>query len=124
MAMILITHDLGIIAKSAQRVVVMYAGAKVEEADVFTLFEKPSHPYTIALMQSLPVLGRKNKFLSEIEGVVPAPYRDITGCRFADRCSEVIGQCYKETPKLIEIDKGHLVACIRRTKNEQSFVNR
>ena len=118
MAMILITHDLGIIAKSAQRVVVMYAGVKVEEADVFTLFEKPSHPYTIALMQSLPVLGRKNKFLSEIKGVVPAPYRDIAGCRFADRCSEVIGQCYKKTPKLIEINKGHLVACIRRTKNE------
>ena len=118
MAMILITHDLGIIAKSAQRVVVMYAGAKVEEADVETLFERPSHPYTIALMRSLPVLGRKEKFLEEIKGVVPAPYRDIPGCKFSDRCPEVIGQCYKESPKLTEINKGHLVACIRRTKNE------
>jgi peptide/nickel transport system ATP-binding protein len=117
MAMILITHDLGIIAKSAQRVVVMYAGVKVEEADVDCLFEKPGHPYTIALMRSLPVLGRKEKFLHEIKGVVPPPYREITGCKFADRCSEVIGQCYKESPKLTEIKKGHLVACIRRTKN-------
>ena len=118
MAMILITHDLGIIAKSAQRVVVMYAGVKVEEADVETLFEKPSHPYTIALMRALPVPGRKEKFLKEIKGVVPAPYRDIPGCKFADRCPEVIGQCYKEFPKLKEINKGHLVACIRRTTNE------
>jgi peptide/nickel transport system ATP-binding protein len=118
MAMILITHDLGIIAKSAQRVVVIYAGVKVEEADVEALFERPSHPYTIALMRSLPVLGRKEKFLEEIKGVVPAPYRDIPGCKFADRCTEVIGQCYQESPELKEIDKGHLVACIRRTKNE------
>jgi len=117
MAMILITHDLGIIAKSAQRVVVMYAGVKVEEADVEFLFEKPSHPYTIALMRSLPVLGREDKFLKEIKGVVPPPYRDIPGCKFADRCPEVIGQCYKERPKLTEISKGHMVACIRRTKN-------
>ena len=116
MAMILITHDLGIIAKSAQRVVVMYAGVKVEEADVEALFERPSHPYTIALMRSLPVLGRKEKFLEEIKGVVPAPYRDIPGCKFVDRCTEVIGQCYQESPELKEIDKGHLVACIRRTK--------
>ena len=118
MAMILITHDLGIIAKSAQRVVVMYAGVKVEEADVETLFEKPSHPYTIALMRALPVLGRKEKFLKEIKGVVPAPYRDIPGCKFADRCPEMIEQCYEERPQLTEIHKDHLVSCIRRTKNE------
>ena len=118
MAMILITHDLGIIAKSAQRVVVMYAGVKVEEADVESLFEKPSHPYTIALMRSLPVLGRKEKLLEEIKGVVPAPYRDIPGCKFADRCTEVIEPCYQKIPELKEIAKGHLVACIRRTKNE------
>jgi oligopeptide/dipeptide ABC transporter ATP-binding protein len=114
MAMILITHDLGIIAKSAQRVVVMYAGEKVEEADVVSLFEKPNHPYTIALMQSLPVLGRKEKFLREVKGVVPAPYRDILGCKFADRCPEMIDRCQKEKPQLREIEKGHLVACIRR----------
>jgi peptide/nickel transport system ATP-binding protein len=114
MAMILITHDLGVIAKAARRVVVMYAGEKVEEADVLSLFETPGHPYTIALMQSLPVLGRKEKFLAEIKGVVPPPYREIAGCKFADRCPEMIAQCQNARPQLKEIQKGHLVACIRR----------
>ena len=114
MAMILITHDLGIVAKSAQRVVVMYAGEKVEEAGVDRLFEKPGHPYTIALMKALPVLGRKEKFLEEIKGMVPAPYREIPGCKFADRCSEVIAACHQKRPPLKEIEAGHTVACIRR----------
>jgi peptide/nickel transport system ATP-binding protein len=114
MAMILITHDLGIIAKSAQRVVVMYAGEKVEEAGVQNLFESPSHPYTIALIQSLPILGRKDKYLKEIKGVVPAPHRDIQGCKFADRCSEMIPRCLNEKPQLKDIANDHLVACHRR----------
>jgi peptide/nickel transport system ATP-binding protein len=118
MAMILITHNLGIVAKSAQRVVVMYAGEKVEEADVISLFEKPRHPYTIALMKSLPVLGRKEKFLKEIKGVVPAPYKDIPGCKFADRCPESIPSCRRKRPQLVEIEKGHQVACIRRAGHE------
>ena len=114
MAMILITHDLGIVAKIAQRVVVMYAGLKVEEACVRDLFEHPCHPYTIALMKSLPVLGRTEKFLSEIKGVVPPPYRHIPGCRFAERCSEAITACHSKSPEMKEIQKGHWVACIRR----------
>jgi oligopeptide/dipeptide ABC transporter ATP-binding protein len=114
MAMILITHDLGVIANSAQRVVVMYAGEKVEESDVLTLFERPGHPYTIALMQSLPVLGRKEKFLEEIKGTVPPPHRDIIGCKFADRCPEMIPQCQRARPQIKEIEAGHLVACFRR----------
>jgi oligopeptide/dipeptide ABC transporter ATP-binding protein len=114
MAMILITHDLGIIAKSAQRVVVMYAGEKVEEAGIQSLFQSPSHPYTMALIQSLPVLGRKEKFLREIKGVVPAPYRDIQGCKFADRCVEMIPRCRIEKPQLRKIASGHQVACLRR----------
>lgn len=114
MAMILITHNLGIIAKSAQRVVVMYAGEKVEEANVIRLFENPSHPYTIALMRSLPVLGRNKKHLEEIKGVVPAPYREIAGCKFADRCYEMTTACRKIRPQLKEIAPGHLVACIHR----------
>jgi oligopeptide/dipeptide ABC transporter ATP-binding protein len=114
MAMILITHDLGVIANSSQRVVVMYAGEKVEESDVLTLFERPVHPYTIALMQSLPVLGRKEKFLEEIKGAVPSPYRNIIGCKFADRCPEMIPQCQRARPQIKEIETGHLVACIRR----------
>ena len=114
MAMILITHDLGIVAKFAQRVVVMYAGEKVEEAGVDSLFEKPGHPYTIALMKSLPVLGRQEKYLNEIKGVVPVPYREIAGCKFADRCPEVIPDCHRQRPSLTEIETGHLVACVRR----------
>jgi len=114
MAMILITHDLGIVAKFAQRVVVMYAGEKVEEAAVGALFEKPAHPYTMALMKSLPVLGRREKYLAEIKGVVPAPYREIQGCKFAERCPEMIADCHAQRPPLNEVETGHLVACIRR----------
>lgn len=111
MAMILITHNLGIVAKAARRVVVMYAGEKVEEADVSSLFERPRHPYTIALMNSIPVLGRSEKFLEEIKGVVPTPYRSIQGCKFADRCPEAMERCQRERPQLKETGKGHLVAC-------------
>ena len=111
MAMILITHNLGIVAKAARRVVVMYAGEKVEEADVSSLFERPRHPYTIALMNSIPVRGRAEKFLEEIKGVVPTPYRSILGCKFADRCPEAMERCQRERPQLKETGKGHLVAC-------------
>jgi peptide/nickel transport system ATP-binding protein len=114
MAMILITHDLGIIAECAQRVVIMYAGEKVEEAGVEKLFQNPGHPYTIALIQSLPVLGRKKKWLRDIRGVVPAPFREFQGCKFAERCSEMVDACRIEKPPLVEIESGHWVACIRR----------
>jgi peptide/nickel transport system ATP-binding protein len=114
MAMILITHDLGIVANFAKRVVVMYAGEKVEEAPVGTLFDAPSHPYTMALMRSLPVLGRKEKYLKEIKGMVPLPFREISGCKFAERCPEVLDRCHRERPALREIGRGHQVACIRR----------
>lgn len=113
MTMILITHNLGIVAKAAERVAVMYAGEKVEEADVFSLFEKPRHPYTIALMKSIPILGRSEKFLKEVKGVVPAPYFEISGCKFADRCPEAMRRCQREKPQLREVEKGHLVACFR-----------
>jgi len=115
MAMILITHDLGIIAGSAQRVVVMYAGEKVEEAPVAGLFHHAAHPYTAALIQSLPVLGRRETFLKEIKGMVPPPHQDIPGCKFADRCHEAVDACRRRRPQLKEIEPGHLVACIRRT---------
>jgi oligopeptide/dipeptide ABC transporter ATP-binding protein len=111
MAMILITHDLGIIANSAQRVVVMYAGEKVEEADVLALFEEPRHPYTIALLKSLPVLGKTKKFLSEITGVVPPPFREMQGCKFRERCPEAMERCREERPRLRDVEDGHAVAC-------------
>jgi len=111
MAMILITHDLGIIANSAQRVVVIYAGEKVEEADVFSIFDNPAHPYTLALMKSVPRLGEKKKFLNELEGVVPPPFKEIKGCKFAERCPEATQKCRRQRPSLRDVGKGHLVAC-------------
>ena len=113
MAMILITHNLGIVAKAAQRVVVMYAGEKVEEADIYALFERPAHPYTIALMRSIPVLKGSEGFLKEIKGVVPTAFTVIRGCKFADRCPEAMDRCHREKPQLREREKGHLVACFR-----------
>ena len=114
MATILITHDLGIVAQIAQRVMVMYAGEKVEEADVVSLFETPLHPYTLALLASLPVPGRRQKFLKEIKGTVPPPYREVAGCKFADRCPEAYDRCRRRKPPLRSRDKKHRVACWRR----------
>ncbi|MBW1778638.1 MAG: ABC transporter ATP-binding protein [Deltaproteobacteria bacterium] len=114
MAMMLITHDLGVVANAAQRVVVMYAGVKVEEAHADTLFKTPAHPYTAALLKSIPTPGKKVKFLPEIRGIVPAPTRKIVGCKFAERCPEVIPACREERPGLREVETRHWVACIRR----------
>ena len=86
-AIILITHDLGVVAEMAQRVVVMYAGRKVEEADVFDLFERPLHPYTLGLLNSMPRLDDDSqKRLTEIPGMVPSLRTEIIGCAFAPRC--------------------------------------
>jgi oligopeptide/dipeptide ABC transporter ATP-binding protein len=113
MAMILITHNLGIVAQAAQRVIVMYAGEKLEEGDTISVFENPRHPYTIALIASIPVLGKRGEFLKEIKGVVPPPYRVVQGCKFADRCPEAMERCHQEKPLLKEIEEGHWVACFR-----------
>ena len=115
-AIILITHDLGVIAESAQRVVVMYAGRKVEEALVEGLFERPRHPYTLGLMRSVPRLDKaalmvKPKRLMEIPGMVPA-LKDIpAGCIFAPRCTFVVARCRTECPPLEEHAPGHWSAC-------------
>ena len=114
MALVLITHDLGVVANFARRVVVMYAGKKVEEAPVDTLFRSPGHPYTRALLQSVPVLGRNEKFLKEIKGMVPPPFQEIKGCRYARRCSEAEDACRRVDPPLKTIAPGHLVACLKR----------
>ncbi|HEY1960376.1 MAG TPA: ABC transporter ATP-binding protein [Polyangiaceae bacterium] len=115
MAVILITHDLGVIAEYAKDVVVMYAGRVVERATVKEIFERPLHPYTRGLLGSIPVpkRGEERKRLPTIEGVVP-DLRDLPpGCRFADRCPMVIEDCRKAEPALREIEPGHLVRCIR-----------
>ena len=116
-AIIMITHDLGVVAETAQRVVVMHAGRKVEEATVEELFAVPLHPYTRGLMRAIPRLdvdaedqGRRSR-LQEIPGMVPVLTQVITGCAFAPRCPFATAQCSAERPPLIESRPGHLAAC-------------
>jgi oligopeptide/dipeptide ABC transporter ATP-binding protein len=117
MGLILITHDLGVVAQTAQRVIVMYAGKKVEEADVETLFAKPRHPYTRGLMASIPAVPtqqtRGNDRLAEIPGTVPALTRLPQGCAFAPRCALAIDRCHAEYPPLRDYGGSHLAACWR-----------
>jgi peptide/nickel transport system ATP-binding protein len=116
-AVILITHDLGVVAETCQRVVVMYAGRKVEEASVLELFDRPAHPYTRGLLASIARgrAGARTKRLQEIPGVVPSLKEPIVGCAFAPRCSHAMDRCLQEAPALRDIgssDVGaHLSAC-------------
>lgn len=111
-SIILITHDLGVVAEMAQRVVVMYAGRKVEEADVKELFASPLHPYTRGLMNSMPKLDeRESKRLEEIPGMVPSLREPIVGCAFAPRCVHATDKCRKETPVLEQKKSDHFAAC-------------
>jgi peptide/nickel transport system ATP-binding protein len=116
-AVVLITHDLGVVAETCQRVVVMYAGRKVEEASVLELFDRPAHPYTRGLLASV-ARGRADaraKRLQEIPGVVPSLKEPIVGCAFAPRCSHAIDRCHQETPALHDVGSSdatpHLAAC-------------
>ncbi|MEM6905131.1 MAG: ABC transporter ATP-binding protein, partial [Pseudomonadota bacterium] len=111
MAIVWITHDLGVVAGIADRVAVMYGGAIVEEAEVSRLFANPQHPYTRALLQTMPSLeGARNRLFS-IAGQPPHLSARPTACPFAPRCSEVLEGCLSANPALSEIDQGHLVAC-------------
>ncbi|WP_439870312.1 ABC transporter ATP-binding protein [Pseudomonas syringae] len=112
-AMILITHDLGVVAEVADEVMVMYAGRVVESGSVKTLFDDPQHPYTIGLMGSMPSIGPREGRLATINGRVPTPAEMPGGCRFAGRCPFVIQQCRDERPPLLELSPGHFAACIR-----------
>jgi peptide/nickel transport system ATP-binding protein len=115
--LILITHDLGVVAQTAQRVIVMYAGKKVEEATVEALFENPRHPYTRGLMASMPavlLLGSKNDArLVEIPGMVPSLTNLPAGCAFAPRCGLAIERCRAEYPPLQDWGDDHFAACWR-----------
>lgn len=111
MGMILITHDLGVVAETCDRVVVMYAGRKVEEAAVVELFEQPLHPYTRALMASMPAMNTRAKRLTEIPGIVPALHALGQGCAFAPRCPLAMDRCRQEAPVLTAHGHGHVVAC-------------
>ena len=113
MSVILITHNLGVIAETAQRVAVMYAGRIVEYADVRPIFASPKHPYTQGLLQSIPRMdqdqGRKKR-LEAIPGLVPSLLELPKGCKFSNRCKFVFDRCVEEPP-LIEVAPGHLVRC-------------
>ena len=112
MAMIFITHDLGVVAETADRVVVMYAGRKVEEAGVDALFETPLHPYTAGLIGATPIPGAERAArLADIPGMVPALNALPAGCAFADRCPRVMDRCRQEMPRLTQPAPGRLVAC-------------
>jgi oligopeptide/dipeptide ABC transporter ATP-binding protein len=111
-AIMLITHDLGVVAEIAHRVIVMYAGRIVEEAPVGLLFADPQHPYTLGLLGSIPRLGSDgDERLTAIEGVVPNPYALPPGCRFSPRCPLADEKCRAEQPTLREIAPGHRAAC-------------
>ena len=111
MSVIMITHDLGVIAEVAQRVIVMYAGKIVEEADVRTIFKNPQHPYTVGLIKSIPVLNQKIERLSVIKGTVPNPTEFPSGCRFHDRCPIADERCKMELPPMETVSENHFVAC-------------
>ena len=111
MAILIITHDLGVIAELADDVIVMYAGQIVESAPVSALFNDPQHPYTIGLLGSIPRLDVERDRLSTIEGTVPSPARQPAGCRFAPRCPFSDARCHAEPPPLRMMAPGHEVAC-------------
>ncbi len=111
MSMLLITHDLGIVAENADRVLVMYCGKVMEEAKVKTLFRSPLHPYTMGLMACIPKMDARVDRLQAIPGYVPHPSQYPAGCRFSSRCSRVMERCKAEMPELMEIEDGHKVRC-------------
>ena len=111
MAILIITHDLGVIAEIADEVIVMYAGKIVESAPVKQLFADPQHPYTIGLLGSIPRLGEYRERLATIEGSVPSPANQPRGCRFSPRCPFSDARCHDEPPPLRALEEGHAVAC-------------
>ena len=111
MSMIMITHDLGVVAEIAERVAVMYAGRIVETSQVVPLFTNPSHPYTWGLLGSMPWVDREQERLSPIAGIVPNPFEYPAGCKYSTRCPLVDDKCRQQEPDLIEVEPGHLSAC-------------
>ena len=114
-AILFITHDLGVIAEMAQNVAVMYAGKVMEYTDVKTIFTDPKNPYTIGLLQSIPVLGRETKEnrLKTISGVVPSLLNLPTGCLYNDRCPDVFADCHHVEPEMYPVAENHFVRCLQ-----------
>lgn len=114
-SIMLITHDLGVVAEICDRVVVMYGGKVVEEGDVRSILKDPQHPYTKGLIASLPKIHKKEKRLYSIPGNVPKPGSIKQGCRFAPRCNEAFDACYLQDPQLIELEDGRYCRCLLYT---------
>jgi len=115
MAVLLITHDLGVVAQQADHVAVMYAGRIVERGTPEAIFARPMHPYTIGLMNSVPGATGKRARLEAIPGIVPSPLNWPSGCRFRTRCTRAEESCGERQPDLLEIEPGHWVSCLRVT---------
>ena len=113
MAVLLITHDLGVVAERADEVAVMYAGRIVESATPEIIFSRPKHPYTVGLLNSMPSRRGTKKRLAAIPGMVPSPLNWPTGCRFRDRCAHAETRCAETQPPLIEVETRHRVACFK-----------
>ncbi|MCX8001410.1 MAG: ABC transporter ATP-binding protein [Anoxybacillus mongoliensis] len=123
-AIMMITHDLGVVAEMCHRVVVMYAGKIIEEGDIQTIFRRPKHPYTIGLIRSVPDIRERKARLYSIPGSVPKPGSIKHGCRFAARCEQAFERCFSENPDLYEVEQGHRVRCFLYAKEEHTIYER
>jgi peptide/nickel transport system ATP-binding protein len=123
MAIMLITHNLGVVAQMVNRVVVMYAGQVVEAGGVERIFDRPGHPYTVGLLGSIPKLNERRDRLQVIEGTVPSPSQIPQGCRFHPRCSRAMDVCRQDPPSLIETEPGHEVRCWLWVKGQTQIPN-
>ncbi|URJ44448.1 ABC transporter ATP-binding protein [Paenibacillus polymyxa] len=120
-SILMITHDLGVVAEMCDRVVIMYAGKVVEETDVKTLFKDPKHPYTQSLLASLPQLNSDQERLASIPGQVPNPLDMPKGCRFAPRCQFAKEICHAEAPELTEVEPGHKSRCLLQQEGYHEY---
>lgn len=117
MALLFITHDLGVVAEIADEVAVMYLGRIVEWSDVNTIFNTPRHPYTQALLRSIPKIAFKRERLDPIRGMVPSPYRRPRGCPFHPRCSQAMPECRVNAPAVTALSENHFVECLLYEKS-------
>jgi oligopeptide/dipeptide ABC transporter ATP-binding protein len=111
-SILLIGHDFGVMSELCDRIAVMYSGKVVESADLSTIFKNPKHPYTKALLESIPSINIERERLHVIPGDVPGLIKPPPGCRFHPRCEHVMEECKKKEPPSVEVEKGHEVACL------------
>ena len=119
MSLIMITHDLGVIADMCDNVIVMYCGQIVESGTMAEVFDHQAHPYTEGLMSSIPHMSDDSEYLNTIEGIVPSLYNLPTGCRFNPRCPYATDRCRAEMPDLYEVSEGHFSRCFRCEKKQE-----